>query len=198
MWPLAERTALRTPGTFLASFFVWLPDAWAAVSAPLRSQLKVLFGSQAYDVTNSPRHRLPWQITGIRVTFSAAVTSGGIASLTGAAATGFSGLGTNTLTWTISPIATGSPSIALAGAGTNALTDANGIALGGGSGVTTALKVLCGDFNDDGVVNASDVAAINTAHSAPTYNIFADTNGDGVVDLTDVRLAGTRTGQTNP
>ena len=73
------------------------------------------------------------------------------------------------------------------GRGANALKDAAGNALNGGAGFSQALKILSGDFNDDGAVSASDMVIVNTAISAP-YNIFADMNGDGVVNAADVQL----------
>jgi len=58
---------------------------------------------------------------------------------------------------------------------------------------TRRLDVLPGDFNDDGVVSAADMAGVNSARFA-TYNIFADLNGDGVVDINDVTIAKNRVG----
>ena len=157
----------------------------------------VLFGSQSYNVTGSPRNRLPWQITGIRVVFSAPITSGDVNSLAGVTPTGFSGLGTNTLTWTITPISLGQFTATLAGSGLDALADGNGGALGNGAGATQLLRVLYGDYNDDGVVNAADQTSVLVARSAP-YNVFADINGDGVVDTADVQIVRTQIGNTLP
>jgi hypothetical protein len=67
----------------------------------------------------------------------------------------------------------------------------------GGAGFTVPLKVLWGDFNDDGKVNASDLTLVNNARAA-AYNIFADLNGDGVVDLNDVQIVRTRNGTVLP
>jgi len=167
------------------------------IVAPAVVSVSVLFGNQSYNVTTSTRHHLPWAITGIQVVFSEPIASGGAASLSGASVTGFSGLGTNTLTWTISPIPLGNPVIGLSGSGANALADGAGTGLGGGAGFSQALKILWGDFNDDGVVNATDLAGVNAARAA-AYNLFADMNGDGVVDLNDVHVVGTRVGTTNP
>jgi uncharacterized repeat protein (TIGR02543 family) len=155
-------------------------------TGPTVVSFNVLFGSQSYNVIGSSRVRLPWQIRGIRVEFSEPITSGDSASLSGAAATGISGLGTNTLTWTISPIAIGNVSIVLSGSGAHALKDAGGNALKSGAGFTQALKILWGDFNDDGAVSASDLVLVNKAISQP-YNVFADMNGDGLVSLPDVQ-----------
>jgi uncharacterized repeat protein (TIGR01451 family) len=165
--------------------------------APTVTSFKVLWGSQSYELIGTGRTRLPWQISGIQVTFSKPITAGGTASLTGLSATGISGLGTSTLTWTFSPVALATVTSTLAGTGTNALTDAAGAALTAGAGYSIAWKVLYGDFNDSGVVDAVDLSAINTARSA-SYNILADMNGDGVVNATDVSLARTRLGTTLP
>jgi hypothetical protein len=81
----------------------------------------------------------------------------------------------------------------LAGSGANAIKDAAGNALAGGSGFSQAFSVLYADFNGDGVVNASDLTLVNNARLAP-YNILADINGNGVVDATDVNIVRTRIG----
>jgi hypothetical protein len=166
-------------------------------NSPAVVSYSVQFGSTSYNVIGSPRVRLPWQITGIQVTFSKPITSGDVNSLTGVTTTGFSGLGTNTLTWTITPVALGNLATVLAGSGADALKDAAGNGLGGGSGFAQALKVLWADFNDDGIVNASDLVLVNNAR-AQTYNIFADLNGDGVINLNDVNVVRARIGTTLP
>jgi hypothetical protein len=170
-----------------------------AVTVPAVVSYNVLWGSESYNVTGTSRNRLPWQIAGIQVVFSEAITSGNVNSLSGAGVTttGFSGLGTNTLTWTISPLALGSFSTALAGSGANALKDAGGNALGSGTGFSQNLKILYGDFNDDGVVNSQDLALVNAARTA-AYNILADLNGDGVVDANDVQIVRNRQGTSLP
>jgi hypothetical protein len=162
-------------------------------ASPSVTGFKALFGSQSYDVLGSSRTRLPWQITGIQVAFSEPITAGNAASLSGLSATGFSGLGTNVLTWIFNPIALGSFTATLAGAGANALTDAAGHGLGSGAGFSRPLEVLWGDFNDDGSVNSQDQVLINTATRNP-YNILADMNGDGAVNTTDVLLVRSRIG----
>ncbi len=169
----------------------------STVTGPTVVSFSVQFGSQSYNVIGSPRNRLPWQITGIRVVFSAPITSGDINSLTGVTTTGFSGLGTNTLTWNITPVALGALATSLSGTGPDALKDAGGNPLSGGAGFNQNLKILWADFNDDGVVNASDLALVNNARSAP-YTIFADLNGDGVVDINDLQIVRTRIGTTLP
>ena len=149
---------------------------------------KVLFGSQSYNLTGSSRVRVPWQITGIQVVFNKPILQANANSLTGVTVTGFSGLGTNTLTWNISPVAIGSFSTMLAGSGPNAITDGFGSGLAGGAGYSQLLKVLLADYNDDGIVDAQDLVAINNALSTP-YDIFADLDGDGVVTLNDLNIA---------
>ena len=141
----------------------------------------------------------PWQITGIKVVFSEAIATGNVNSLsgTGVTTTGFSGLGTNTLTWTINPLAIGNFPTTLAGSGANALKDAAGNALGGGTGFSQNLKLLYGDFNDDGVVNSQDLVLVEAAISAP-YNILADMNGDGAVTSADYLIVRTRSGTSLP
>jgi hypothetical protein len=81
--------------------------------------------------------------------------------------------------------------------GADAIKDAVGNALNGGVNVTQTVKVLYGDFNDDGGVSAADLAGVNTARFA-AYNILADINGDGAVDTTDVTIVRGRIGTTNP
>jgi hypothetical protein len=169
------------------------PEVAGGGSSPSVTGFKVLFGSQSYDAIGSSRTRLPWQITGIQATFSEPITAGNAGSLAGITATGFSGLGTNTLTWTFNPFALGIFTANLAGTGPNALTDAAGHGLGSGAGFSQTLEVLWGDFNDDGSVNSQDQVLVNTATRYP-YNILADMNGDGVVNATDVLLVRSRIG----
>jgi hypothetical protein len=161
----------------------------------------VIFGSSnlAYNVTaNTPaRIRLPWMITGIRVVFSAPIASGDVNSLTGVTTTGLSGLGTSTLTWTISPISLANVSTVLAGSGGDAIKDIGGNDLNGGSGFTQNFKVLLGDYNDDGVVNSADTVGVYSQTARP-YNLLADLNGDGVVDMNDVRVARSMLGASLP
>lgn len=164
---------------------------------PAVSDFRVLFGSQSYSLIGSVRNRLPWQITGIQVVFTRPITSAGIASLTGIGATGLAGVGTNTLTWTFNPIALGDVIAGLAGSGASALTDIAGNTLGGGSGFSQRVRLLQGDANDDGVVNASDLVTVYASTAKP-YNIFDDINGDGVVNVTDVGLVRTRIGTSLP
>jgi hypothetical protein len=165
------------------------------VNPPTVVSFNVLFGSQSYNVIGTTRTRLPWQITGIQVVFSNPMVTGNLKSIGGVTATNFAGLGTNTLTWTISPIAQGTFPTTLTGVGPNALTDSQGIPLGGGAGFVQTLNVLWADINDDGVVNAADIALVNDA-IPQTYDIFADLNGDLAVNLNDVQIARQRIGTT--
>ncbi len=57
--------------------------------------------------------------------------------------------------------------------------------------------MLWGDYNDDGIVNAADVAGVNFITQF-AYNPFADMNGDGIVDASDVQIVRTQIGQTLP
>jgi hypothetical protein len=164
-------------------------------AAPTVVHYYVLFGTQKYDLIGSTRIRLPWSITGIQVVFSEPITAGDASSLTGLPISGVSGVGTSTLTWTLSaaqPI--GSFMTNLIGGGT-ALMDAGGNGLTG----TTAFnfKVLQGDVNDDGYVNSQDFLLAYAATAQP-YNIFFDVNGDGVVDMTDVMIVRNRIGTQLP
>jgi len=164
---------------------------------PTVVSFNVLFGTKSYNLAASSRTRLPWAITGIQITFSKTIDSGNANSLGGVTTTGFSGLGTKTLTWNINPVSQGTLSIVLSGNGPNALSDSGGNPLNGGSGFIQLLKILPGDFNDDGVVSASDLVGVNSSTMAP-YNIFADLNGDGVVDILDVQIVRARVGTSLP
>ena len=165
--------------------------------APTVTSYQVLWGSASYNVIGTTRNRLPWQISKIRVVFSKPIAQATAASLTGVTATALSGLGTTTLTWTITPIALGNFPTVLSGAGTTAIKDAAGNALAGGSGFSQNLKVLYGDVNDDGVVNSQDLALVNNATKQP-YNILMDLDGDGAITTTDVKLVQSRIGTSLP
>jgi hypothetical protein len=157
----------------------------------------VLFGSQSFNIIGTTRNRLPWLITGIQVVFPQPMVSGNINSLGGVTATAFTGLGTNTLTWAINPLSLGTFVTTLSGTGPNAIKDASGTPLGDGAGFTQTMKILMGDYNDDGMVSSADLVGSNNATVAP-YDIFADINGDGIVNVNDVALARTRIGTTLP
>jgi hypothetical protein len=111
--------------------------------------------------------------------------------------TGFSGLGTNTLTWSINPVPIGNLAIVLSGTGANALSDAAGTGLNAGAGFAQALKILWGDFDDDGAVSATDLVGVNNA-TKTAYNVFADLNGDGAVNTADVQIVRARAGTSLP
>ncbi len=186
-------SAARTNwGSYLAS---------VSTATPSVTAFKVLYGSQSDNLSAKPalgktRTQLPWQITGIQVTFSEPITHGNLNSLSGIPATGFSGLGTNTLTWTFNPISNSTISAFLQGSGANALTDAAGHGLGNGGGFTQAFKVLWGDFNGDGVVNATDLNSVTAVVNSGGYNIYADMNGDGRVNSADLAIVHSRQGTT--
>jgi hypothetical protein len=193
---LAASLTLPAPGSALS-----LAGNKAIVidtTAPTVVSYLVNFGSQSFNLSTSTRNRLPWQITGITVVFSKSIATATTGSLGGAVTPiGVSGLGTNTLTWPINSLVLGSFATTLAGSGTNAIKDGAGNALTGGAGFNQTLKVLYGDFNDDGVVNSSDLTLVNNARAAP-YSNFADINGDGVVNATDVAIVRSRLGTVLP
>jgi hypothetical protein len=165
-------------------------------TAPTVTSYKVLFGTQNFTMGSIARNRLPWQITGIQVTFSEAVTAN-ISSLTGVTVTGVSGSGTNTVTWTIAPLVQVNASTAVLGTTANAVTDTAGNPLGAGVDFTQTVKVLYGDFNDDGFVTSQDMVLVNAARSLP-YNILADIDGNGIVEVTDVNIVRLRNGTILP
>ena len=188
----AAATGLATVNFSLTNIAVVSP-------APTITSFKVLWGSQSYELIGSARNRLPWQIASIQVTFSQPVTAGNVNSLGGGLTpTGFSGLGTTTLTWTINPVSLGQLTATLAGSGPNALTNSGGVALGNGAGASQPLRILFGDYNDDGVVNSADQNAVLTLVRAATYALFGDMNGDGVVTNADVFLVRGQIGQVLP
>jgi Dockerin type I domain len=57
--------------------------------------------------------------------------------------------------------------------------------------------VLWGDYNDDGVVNAADLAGVSL-FTKLAYNLFADMNGDGTVNAADVQIVRTQIGNSLP
>jgi hypothetical protein len=163
-------------------------------TAPTVVSYLVDFGSVNFNLIGASRTaHLPWSVTGITVVFSKPIATANVASLGGISATGFSGLGTNTLTWTFPAITNATLSTVLAGSGTNAIKDAAGNGLSGGSGFSQAFSVLYGDFNGDGVVSILDATEVNSSIKL-SHNIFADINGDGVVNATDVNIVRTRIG----
>ena len=152
----------------------------------------VEFGSQQYDLIGSNRNDLPWAITGVEVIFNKPISTADVNSLTGIGATGLSGLGTNTLTWSIGTITEGIFATTLANAGPDGIMDAAGTAMA--NPFYQNFKVLYGDFNDDGQVTRQDVTGI-LQQIGQGYDIFADLNGDGRVDLFDSVIAIRRIGK---
>ncbi len=165
-------------------------------TAPTVVSYSVDFGAENYNLLGASRiAHLPWTITGITVVFSQPITTANTSSLGGISATGLSGVGTSTLTWTFAGITNATLATTLAGSGANAIKDSAGNALAGGSGFSQSFSVLYGDFNGDGVVNSLDFTQVVAAESAP-YNIFADINGDGVVNSTDAAIVRTQEGHS--
>jgi len=194
-------TANSTSGnyTVVASVSGLTPTASFSLTnnpVPAVISYSVVFGTQTYNLVGAPsRTDLPWKITGISVTFSEAITAASTNSLSGVTATGLSGLGTATLTWTISPLTNGAFSTSLLASGANGIQDAHGTYLGNGTAFSKSFSVLYGDYNADGVVSAADMVLVN-AQIGQHYNIFADLNGDGVVNSLDVAVARSQIGAT--
>ncbi|HEX3876034.1 MAG TPA: dockerin type I domain-containing protein, partial [Bryobacteraceae bacterium] len=188
---LGARTVTLTTGGEVAT----LTGGFTVVAPLTVVSFRVLFGTMSYDVAaaSNTRVRLPWQVAGVEVVFSRPVVSGNINSLGGLTPTSLAGVGTNTLTWRFTPVSVGNIVATLAGSGANALSDANGVSLGAGAGYTRGLKVLWGDFNDDGSVSAADLASVGNARVTP-YNLFADLNGDGTIDINDLQIVRARIG----
>src|SRR5262249_40290875 len=117
--------------------------------APTVLSYSVLFGNQSYNLIGSNRLHPPRTITATPDVCSKPITTGDVHSLTGLTTTGFSGLGTNTLTWSINAVSIGRFATLLTGTGADALKDAAGNPLDGGSGFAQNFNVLYGDVNDD-------------------------------------------------
>ncbi len=156
--------------------------------APTVVEYDVVFGLKnlTYNLIGSTRFDLPWQITGIKIVFSKPITTADVNSLTGVSTTGLTGLGTNTLVWSINTITQGTFSTSVLNGGVDALKDAAGNVLA--NPFDQNFNVLYGDFNDDGNVSSADFLGVYYA-IAQTYNIFADLNGDGSVTNADVQIA---------
>jgi Bacterial Ig domain/Dockerin type I domain len=101
--------------------------------------------------------------------------------------------------------------VTISGSGTNytitfaqAITTADRVTVTiGNAGIATytrRLDVLPGDVNDDGVVNAQDLALVHNDFNSigAVYNIFDDIDGSGVVDITDYSLVGRFVGKKLP
>jgi len=158
---------------------------------------RVLYGTKWYSLSGSTRFDLPWLITGVQVVFSEPVMTGNLHSLAGLTSLRFTGLRTTTLTWKFRGVGLGSFNKTLASSGANALKDRAGNPI---LPFGQSFKVLWGDVNDDGFVNALDEAAVRAAQAGPYqagtsgYNVFADLSGDGIVNLVDVGTVRTRKG----
>jgi hypothetical protein len=162
--------------------------------APTVLEYDVVFGSKnlTYNLMGSSRLDLPWQITAIKIVFSKPITTANVNSLTGLSTTGFSGLGTNTLVWTINTLTQGSFSSTVLNTGANAIKDIAGNTLA--NPFNQNFKVLYGDVTGDGNVSSADFLSVYYAMSQP-YNIFDDLNGDGIINNTDVQIARSRIGK---
>jgi Bacterial Ig domain/Dockerin type I domain len=101
--------------------------------------------------------------------------------------------------------------VTISGSGTNytitfaqAITTADRVTVTiGNAGIATytrRLDVLPGDVNDDGVVNAQDLALVHNDFNSigAVFNIFDDIDGSGVVDITDYSLVGRFVGKKLP
>jgi hypothetical protein len=192
---IAANTGLPTPGA--AGSLGANSNLVIDGIAPTVVSYQVVWGSASYNVIGTTRNRLPWQVTGIRVVFSKPIAAATVTSLTGLNAGTLSGLGTTTLTWTITPIALGNFSTVLSGTGAGAIKDVAGNALTGGAGFAQNLKVLEGDVNDDGLVNSQDLVLEGAATKQP-YNILMDMDGDGAVTTADVKIVQSRSGTSLP
>jgi CSLREA domain-containing protein len=180
-----------------------LPDIGAVevqTTAPKVTSYKVLYGNgRSFELIGATRVNLPWAITGIQVTFDQAVT-GTAGSLAGLAVGSVTGSGTATLTWTLAaPVLTAVVATQLAATGTNALRNQWGVALdgtnaggAGGTAYARSLRILAGDFDDDGAVTIND--AVKVRNLIGSSNPFADVNGDGTIDLHDVNFVRSRIG----
>ena len=172
----------------------------AQIAAPRVVSFQVLYGNdRSYELIGSTRVKLPWAVTGVRVVFDQPVT-GTAASLAGFAVGSFAGSGTATLTWTLAaPLLTAAVAGQLQGAGANTVRSAWGLALdgaatggAGGTAYSRSVRVLAGDFDDDGVVTLGD--ALKVRALIGVSNPFADVNGDGVVSAADFDFIRQRVG----
>jgi hypothetical protein len=150
---------------------------------PTLVDLRVLFGSRSYSLLGSTRFDLPWRITGIQAVFSQPVF-GVPGSLAGLPVTGFSGSGTTTLTWSVTPLTLGVFNVGLVA---SSVTDRAGNRMSAVPAIPP-LRVLYGDVLGHGVVDLADMQAISQA-AQQSYNLFADVNGDGVVNARDLAVA---------
>lgn len=188
--------ALPTPGTSGSLSFA--NNIVVDGIIPQLVEFRVLFGSKSYNLLGATRFDLPWRITGVQAVFSEPIVTGSRLSLSGLTSTSFVGKNTTTLTWKFTAKVKGSFDATLADSGVNALKDSSGNPI---SAFTSSFKVLYGDFDDNGVVNAADEAGMRAYVTPPNrkatnYNIFADLSGDGLVNLIDFSAARSRRGQS--
>ncbi|OJW28023.1 MAG: hypothetical protein BGO49_07475 [Planctomycetales bacterium 71-10] len=173
--------------------------------APVVLEYYVRYGTRGwYRLDGSTRRTLPWMITGVSVLFSKPIAQASLASLSGLSATTM-GWGGSWVTWSFNGVTQANVLTRLSGTGAAAIKDEYGNPLGDGAGHAQALRVLYGDFDDDGVVTSADM--VFPRYNAGTffspryvyyYNMFADLNGDGVVDNADVLVARSRIGARLP
>jgi hypothetical protein len=204
------RTRLATAGT--DSFTYTVSDgnggtATGTVSinvvdnlAPRIQSFRLYYGPTAYvDARSLSRGILPWeQITRIAVVFSEGV----VVDASALTATGLAGAhslsfsydpATRTATWTpLTPILGGRLTIRLAAAG---VVDGSGNALA--NNFARSVGLLAGDFDGNGVVNDTDVRAIQKRLTRPAASrmSFADVDGNGIVDQADLDKAAANKGR---
>ncbi len=203
LWQVSADTGTVISSTSIGAHFgdldqqIVTPPPPPPTTGPQLVSLQGLFGAESYDLLGAKRTRLPWQITGIRAVFSEPISNAALDSVAGATATALEGLGTDTLTWTVKPIANANTLVQFLSTGPSGIEGISGFSLNGGRGFQHSIRVLAGDFNDDGVVNAADITGLLNAHTQP-YNIFADINGDGIAgDLKDINAASVYLGAMN-
>ncbi len=119
-------------------------------------------------------------------------------SLSGIATTGYSGLGTNTLTWSIDPIGIGRFATALAGSGIHALTDAAGNPLAGRRGLLAGLQRPLWRLDRRRLRHQRRHAGRLPGRQRGAYSVFDDLDGNGTVNLTDVQIARLQNGASLP
>lgn len=202
----------HTTGGFQDVTFLNIDSAQPTTNPTVLS-FQVLYGNGlSYDLLTNPARDLPWQINGIKVTFSEPVNatanslqiSGlGDLSLTGAT---FSGSGTTVLSWTLAKAAMNANVTAtLLSSGANGIVDSNGghpldgnPSHAGPDNFAQAVQVLYGDVSGDGLVNsldAIDELLRQRGLGVPVADIFLDVNGDGVVDANDLNIVRAQSGK---
>jgi hypothetical protein len=199
----------------------------ADTATPSLTHFYVVYGDgRRYDLRDAARLNLPWEIVGIQAEFSKPVyastdnlrltdprsgitISDGDASGGGNSSdisfwvsslwiTGFTGSGTNLLSWTLAGITLDQVRADFVAGDGIGIRDRLGIAAALAD-VSYDFSVVFGDVTADGRVNLSDLAAekrtINgIAAGTAVYDPFYDVNGDGQVDNTDYTLIKSRAG----